>query len=192
VIEKSSPKVYQILTQPFILLHCITEYPAQLERVNLNLIKTYRRAFGCIVGYSDHTLGVAVAPAAVALGAAVIEKHITIDRKGNGPDHFFAATPSEFKEMTTQIRMVESALGNGIKAPLNEAEKLQRDAFLYKWVAQKDLKAGERVNLKHLDLRRMEGGIPEQMGEQLFLFHPSNNYQIRRPQNLFPTLTCLK
>jgi sialic acid synthase SpsE len=167
-IERMKNLVNRENNDQLILLHCITEYPAPLERVNLNLIKTYRRAFGCIVGYSDHTLGVAVAPAAVALGAAVIEKHITIDRKGNGPDHFFAATHSEFKEMTTQIRFVESALGDGIKAPLNEAEKLQRDAFLYKWVAQKDLKAGERINLKHLALRRMDGGIPEQMGEHLF------------------------
>jgi sialic acid synthase SpsE len=180
-IERMKSLVNREGNDQIILLHCVTEYPAPLERVNLNLIKTYRRAFGCIVGYSDHTLGVAVAPAAVALGAAVIEKHITLDREGNGPDHFFAATPNELKEMITQIRLVESALGNGVKKPLNEAEQLQRDAFLYKWVAQNDLKAGERVNSKHLVLRRMDGGIPEQMGEHLLHHRLTRNVSAGTP-----------
>jgi sialic acid synthase SpsE len=167
-IERMTNLVKREGNDKVILLHCITEYPAAVERVNLNLIKTYRQAFGCIVGYSDHTLGIAVAPAAVALGAAVIEKHVTFDRDGNGPDHFFAATPNELKEMIAQIRLVESALGDGVKKPLIETERNQRDAFLYKWVAQKNLKAGDRVNSKNLTLRRMDGGIPEDMGEHLF------------------------
>lgn len=161
-IERMLRLVREAGNRNVVLLHCVTEYPAIKERVNLRLIETYRRVFGCLVGFSDHTLGTAIPVAAVALGAVAVEKHLTLDRSAPGPDHHFAATPSEFAEMVQQIREVESALGDGVKADLNEAERAIRDKFLYKWVAAQDLKKGQALERDLLILRRAPGGIPQQ------------------------------
>ena len=158
-IEKTLALVKKTGNNKIILMHCITEYPAEIARINLKLIATYRQAFGCLVGYSDHSLSVAIPSAAVALGAVAIEKHLTLNRNATGPDHHFAIMPDEFAEMVTYIRQVEQALGTGIKQPLNTNEQLQRDAFLYKWVTDKPLKANEKICRAKLKLRRIEGGI---------------------------------
>ncbi len=99
------------------LLHCVSEYPAPPEQVNLQAMVTMRDTFRVPVGYSDHTQGVEVALAAVALGASVIEKHLTLGRNMLGPDHRASLEPAEFKQMVRQIRIIESALGDGIKRP---------------------------------------------------------------------------
>lgn len=99
------------------LLHCVTEYPAPYDEINLRAMRTLRIAFGLPVGYSDHTLGIEIATAAVAMGAEVIEKHFTLDRSLPGPDHKASLEPAELKQMVGAIRNVESALGNGIKVP---------------------------------------------------------------------------
>lgn len=104
------------------LLHCNSAYPTPYEDVNLRAMKTLRDAFGCPVGFSDHTLGISAPFAAVALGAAVIEKHLTLDRNMRGPDHRMSTQPNEFKRMVDGIREVELALGDGVKAP-RESEK---------------------------------------------------------------------
>jgi len=99
------------------LLHCNSEYPTPFEDVNLKAIQTIGNAFGVAIGYSDHTPGIEVAIAAVALGAAVIKKHFTMDRDFPGPDHKASLEPGELKAMVQAIRNIEKALGDGIKKP---------------------------------------------------------------------------
>ena len=99
------------------VLHCTTEYPSPLDEVNLRAMQTIAHAFDLAVGYSDHTEGIGVSIAAVALGATVIEKHITLDRRMEGPDHRASLEPGEFAAMVQGIRAIELALGDGIKRP---------------------------------------------------------------------------
>lgn len=99
------------------ILHCTTEYPAPFNEVNLRAMETMRDAFKVNVGYSDHTEGIEVSVAAVALGATVIEKHFTLDKNLEGPDHKASLEPAEFNLLVRSIRNIESALGNGIKSP---------------------------------------------------------------------------
>jgi N,N'-diacetyllegionaminate synthase len=105
------------------ILHCNTEYPTPMSDVNLNAMLSIKETFGVAIGYSDHTLGIEVPIAAVALGATVIEKHFTLDRNSKGPDHKASLEPQELKEMVNAIRNIEKAMsGNGIKEP-SESEK---------------------------------------------------------------------
>ena len=99
------------------LLHCTTEYPCPYEYANLRVMETMRRRFGLPVGYSDHTKGLEVAIAAVAMGASILEKHVTLDRGMAGPDHKASIEPDELKELVTAIRNVEASFGNGEKVP---------------------------------------------------------------------------
>ncbi|HXI13969.1 MAG TPA: N-acetylneuraminate synthase [Thermoanaerobaculia bacterium] len=107
---------------PVTILHCVSNYPAPVEEVNLRAMLTLGARTGHPVGYSDHTLGVEVSLAAVALGATVIEKHLTLDRQLPGPDHHASLEPAEFKEMVRLIRNIERALGDGRKAPTTSEE----------------------------------------------------------------------
>ncbi|PIR19418.1 MAG: N-acetylneuraminate synthase, partial [Elusimicrobia bacterium CG11_big_fil_rev_8_21_14_0_20_64_6] len=102
---------------PLTVLHCVTEYPAPAAQVNLRAMDSLRAATGLPVGYSDHTLGVEVAVASAARGATVLEKHLTLDRSLPGPDHAASLEPREFARMVAAIRLVESALGDGVKRP---------------------------------------------------------------------------
>ena len=102
------------------LLHCTTEYPADPQSINLRAMATLRDAFGLPVGFSDHSRGIHVAVAAVALGATVIEKHLTLDRNLPGPDHRASIEPDELAAMISAIRDVEAALGDGRKVPAPE------------------------------------------------------------------------
>jgi len=112
--------------QEIALLHCVVAYPAQARDTNLACLVTMREAFGLPVGLSDHTLGIEVAIAAAALGASLVEKHFTLDRRLIGPDHGYALEPDELGDMVAAIRRVESALGSGEKRPLEiEAEELR-------------------------------------------------------------------
>ena len=120
------------------ILHCTTDYPAAMRDVNLQAMVTMRDAFGVEVGYSDHTLGYEVAVAAVALGAVVIEKHLTLDRESAGPDHAASLEPEEFANMVRAIRNIEIALGDGIKRP-------QSSEFANMAVARKSLVAAEYI-----------------------------------------------
>jgi N,N'-diacetyllegionaminate synthase len=120
------------------ILHCTTDYPAVMGDVNLQAMVTMRNAFGVEVGYSDHTLGYEVAVAAVALGAVVIEKHLTLDKESAGPDHAASLEPEEFANMVCAIRNIEIALGDGIKRP-------QSSEFANMAVARKSLVAAEHI-----------------------------------------------
>jgi N-acetylneuraminate synthase len=128
------------------LLHCTTEYPAPFMEVNLRAMHTLLSAFGLRVGYSDHTLGVHISLAAVALGANIIEKHFTLDRNLPGPDHKASLEPDELKEMVSAIRDVELAMGDGIKRP-TKSEWKNRTAARRSLVAAKDLVTGEKLVL---------------------------------------------
>ena len=140
------------------VLHCNTEYPTPMIDVNLRAMLTIRDTFGVQVGYSDHTLGVEVAIAAVALGATVIEKHFTLDRNLPGPDHKASLEPEELKVMVSSIRNIEKAMGDGIKRP--SASELKN-----KFVARKSLVAacailkGEVFSETNLTVKRPGTGL---------------------------------
>ncbi len=141
------------------VLHCVSNYPARIEDVNLRAIKTMEMAFGLPVGYSDHTMGIEAAIAAVAIGAKVIEKHITLDRGMEGPDHKASLEPEELEAMVTAIRNVESAMGDGIKKPTkneNDLKKIVRKSL----VTSREIKAGETISPNDILLKRPGTGIP--------------------------------
>lgn len=124
------------------LLHCTSNYPTALEDVNLRAMQTLRERFGLPVGYSDHTAGILIPVAAVAMGATVIEKHFTLDRQLPGPDHLASLEPVELQEMVTQIRALERSFGDGQKRP-REKELPVRDLVRRSLVAARDIRSGE-------------------------------------------------
>ncbi|PIR26652.1 MAG: N-acetylneuraminate synthase [Deltaproteobacteria bacterium CG_4_10_14_0_2_um_filter_43_8] len=140
------------------LLHCNTEYPTPMEDVNLRAIKTLRETFGVAVGYSDHTLGIEVAIAAVALGATTIEKHFTLDRNLPGPDHKASLEPNELKAMVAAIRNIEKALGDGVKRP-SPSEIKNRDIARKSLVAACVIRAGDLFCEEKLAVKRPGTGI---------------------------------
>jgi N-acetylneuraminate synthase len=140
------------------LLHCTSNYPAQSEDVNLRAMATLRERFGLPVGYSDHTEGTAVAVAAAALGADVIEKHFTTDRNLAGPDHKASLAPDMLARMVQEIRTVEQSLGDGVKAP-RPAELPVRELVRRSVTLRRARKAGERLAKDDLVLLRPGRGI---------------------------------
>jgi N-acetylneuraminate synthase/N,N'-diacetyllegionaminate synthase len=143
---------------PLALLHCLSAYPAPVEEVNLRAMDSLASRFGCPVGFSDHTLGIDVAVAAAARGAAIIEKHLTLDKTLPGPDHRASLDVAEFSAMVRAIRSVESALGDGIKRPMPSEADTRRVARK-SLVAARALKAGERVAAGDLASKRPGTGI---------------------------------
>ena len=111
------------------MLHCTSAYPTPIEDVNLRAMVTMRDNIGCEVGLSDHTEDIVVPIAAVALGATVIEKHLTLDRRMDGPDHLCSLEPDDFAEMVRGIRTVEKALGDGVKAPRDSEDPVMQIAM---------------------------------------------------------------
>ncbi|WP_296014188.1 N-acetylneuraminate synthase [uncultured Treponema sp.] len=146
-------------TKNITLLHCITNYPCPMQEVNLNAMLTLRDAFKVPVGYSDHTKGIEVPIAAVALGATVIEKHFTLDRNMEGPDHLASTEPAEFKKMVDAIRNIEVALGSGEKVPTKSESDISK-VVLKRCVAMQEIKAGEVFTDKNLCVKRNDKGLP--------------------------------
>lgn len=140
------------------VLHCTTEYPTPFEDVNLRAMNTIKEEFGVKVGYSDHTKGIEVPIAAVALGATVIEKHFTLDRNMEGPDHKASLEPNELKAMVDSIRHIELALGNGMKQPA-ESEKKNMAVARKSIIASIDIKAGDIFTEENLTVKRPGDGI---------------------------------
>ena len=149
-----------------VLLHCTTSYPAPTESVNLCALKTLRDVFSLPVGYSDHTEGMAIPIAAVALGACVVEKHLTLDRTLPGPDHKASIEPDEFKKMVRAIRDVERALGDGIKK-MQPCEVSNRDVVRKSIVAAKEISQGSKISEKMLAVKRPGTGIEPKYVEKL-------------------------
>ena len=152
------PKNQRILQERVTLLHCTTEYPAPFEDVNLRAMHTLAAAFGLPVGYSDHTLGIAVPLAAVACGATVIEKHFTLDKTLPGPDHQASLEPEELKEMIRCIRQVEAALGSPRKFPAR-SELKNLDIVRRSLVAAQRIRQGERFSEDNLTSKRPGTGV---------------------------------
>lgn len=140
------------------VLHCNTEYPTPMRDVNLRAMLSIRDALGVRVGYSDHTAGIEVPIAAVALGATVIEKHLTLDRNLLGPDHKASLEPDEFAAMVRAIRNIEQAMGDGIKRP-SPSEAKNKPIARKSLVAAKPIKAGERFTSENLAVKRPGTGI---------------------------------
>ncbi len=140
------------------LLHCNTEYPTPFEDVNLKAMQTLRAEFGLETGYSDHTQGIEVPIAAAAMGAIIIEKHFTLDRNMEGPDHKASLEPEKLAAMVRAIRNIEKAMGNGIKAP-SSSEKKNIPVARKSIVAKTGIRAGEILTEENLTTKRPGTGI---------------------------------
>ncbi|WP_274946022.1 N-acetylneuraminate synthase [Paramuribaculum intestinale] len=140
------------------LLHCNTEYPTPYTDVNLRAMLTLRDAIGCRVGYSDHTLGIEVPVAAVAMGAEVIEKHFTLDKTLPGPDHVASLEPAELKAMVSAIRHTEAALGSGRKE-VSRSERKNIAIARKSIIAARPISKGERFSHDNLTVKRPGNGI---------------------------------
>ena len=140
------------------LLHCNTQYPTPFEDANIKAMLTLKERFDVAVGYSDHTLGIEAPIAAVALGATVIEKHFTLDKSMEGPDHKASLDPQELKAMVTSIRNIELALGDGIKQP-SKSETPNKEVARKSIVARRNLVKGEIFTEDNLTVKRPGNGI---------------------------------
>ena len=149
---------YGVRKEQITLLHCNTQYPTPFQDVNLNAMASIMHEFDIQVGYSDHTLGIEVPIAAVALGAKVIEKHFTIDRNLPGPDHKASLEPHELKSMVSAIRHIEQALGNGIKR-VSDSEKANIPVARKSIVAACPIKKGELLTEENLTVKRPGTGL---------------------------------
>ncbi len=143
---------------PLTLLHCVSNYPADVDDVNLRAMETMKTAFGLPVGYSDHTRGIEVPVAAVAMGAEVIEKHFTLDRTMEGPDHKASLEPQEMREMVMAIRNVERAMGDGIKRPAKNEEAM-RTCARRSLVAARTINMGAVITPGDIAVKRPGTGI---------------------------------
>lgn len=142
------------------LLHCTGLYPTDLKEVNLLAIKTMQDIFDIPVGFSDHTLDIVLPAAAVAMGAKIIEKHFTLDKNMQGPDHKSALEPDELKEMIKNIRNVESSMGNGVKKPQNREAKKEQ-VIRRGVVSLREIKKGEKFSLDNITTKRTGKGYIE-------------------------------
>jgi N,N'-diacetyllegionaminate synthase len=140
------------------VLHCTTAYPTPMQEVNLKAMTSIGSLFGVEVGYSDHTVGIEVSVAAVALGATIIEKHFTLDRNLPGPDHKASLEPEELKQLVSSIRNIESALGDGVKKP-TASELINRLPARKVIVASRNIAKGECFTELNLSTKRAGEGI---------------------------------
>jgi len=163
-VEAAVRIIESVGNQQIILLHCVSNYPADPSDINLSAMNTLREAFNTIVGYSDHTQGIQIALAAVALGAKVIEKHITLDCNLPGPDHRSSLEPAEFEYMVNSIRSVESALGHGRKEPA--ASEMSTSLVARKsLMSAKSIPMGSVMTLNMMVSRRPGTGLAPTMME---------------------------
>lgn len=162
------------------LLHCTTNYPCPMSEVNLRAMQTLKDAFHCVVGYSDHTMGIEIPIAAAAMGAEIIEKHFTLDKEMDGPDHKASLNPEELKQMVMAIRNIERALGNGIKQP-NESEKQISEVVLKRIVAATPIKKGEVLSADNMTVKRSTVGLKASLWDLVNGRIATCNYAIDEP-----------
>jgi N-acetylneuraminate synthase len=148
------------------IFHCVSEYPAPLEQVNLRAMYTMREAFGCAIGFSDHTVGIDAAIAAAALGAAAIEKHFTLDRTMPGPDHQASIEPGELAALVRSTRAARLCLGTGIKEPM-PCETANRPLIRKSLVVTRDLAAGTRLTIDMIAAKRPAAGMEPALFEHI-------------------------
>jgi N,N'-diacetyllegionaminate synthase len=159
------------------VLHCNTEYPTPMGDVNLRAMCTIGRTFGVQIGYSDHTRGIEVAIAAVALGASVIEKHFTISRELPGPDHKASLEPHELQDMVSAIRNVEQALGDAIKRP-TPSESKNRPIARKSLVAAQPIRKGEAFTPKNMTVKRPGTGLSPMLWDETCGRIAQRDYQV--------------
>lgn len=157
-VEAALDILYQAGATDISLLHCVTEYPAPYGDINLNAMSTMRTAFQIPVGYSDHTDAITISLAAVAMGATIIEKQLTLDKTMLGPDHKSSAEPLEFATMVTEIRTIERALGSGFKKPGN-CELPNMSIVRKSLVSSKAIKKGTVLTWDNIACKRPGTGI---------------------------------
>lgn len=157
-LEEVRESVQMIKNSPIILLHCTSDYPAPYEEVNLRAIRTLQQEFRTLVGYSDHTKGTEVSIAAVAMGAKIIEKHFTINKKLPGPDHESSVDPVEFSNLVQSIRNIEKSLGDGVKRCM-PSEVSTKIAARKSIVLTRDKRAGEAIRKEDIAIKRPGTGI---------------------------------
>jgi len=163
-IEEAIEWIKQEGNDDIILLHCTSNYPVSHEDVNLRAMETMRQAFKLPVGYSDHTVGIEVSIAAAALGACVIEKHFTLDKNMEGPDHKASLNPKELREMIKSIRNVEKSMGDGIKRCMPRELNVKRVARK-SIVAGCDINKGEIITKEKIAIKRPGNGLPPKYWE---------------------------
>lgn len=159
------------------LLHCTTSYPCPYDMVNLNAMDTLRKAFGVEVGYSDHTMGIEVPIAAAARNATIIEKHFTLDRSMEGPDHPASTEPEDFKRMVDSIRNIEKALGSGNKQPTEEERKISQ-VVLKRIVAKRFIPEGKIIDEDDLIVKRNDAGLSVKYWDLVIGTTARKNYEI--------------
>lgn len=140
------------------ILHCTTEYPTPVEECNLNAVRTLKEVYGVKVGYSDHTDSILIPAAAVAVGAEIIEKHFTLDRSMKGPDHKASLEPEQLQEMVSNVRIIEKALGDGVKRP-TKSEEPNKPIARKSIVAKEKIYKGEILTEDNLTVKRPGTGI---------------------------------
>lgn len=159
------------------VLHCNTDYPTKMEEVNLTAMNTIGNAFLVEIGYSDHTKGIEIPIAAVALGAKIIEKHFTLDKNMEGPDHKASLEPDELKAMVDSIRNVEIALGNGIKA-LTNSEKKNIKVARKSIICSSYIKKGEVFTEENLTIKRPGTGLSPKMWDKIIGKKAQRDYNV--------------
>ena len=159
------------------ILHANTMYPTPMEDVNLRAMQTIQDKFGVAVGYSDHTLGIEVDIAAVAMGATIVEKHFTLDKTMDGPDHKSSISPEELKAMVSSIRNIEKALGSSIKKP-SRSEKPNITMARKSIVASKSIKKGELFTEKNITIKRPGTGISPMKWDSILGKVAERDYQL--------------
>lgn len=164
--EEMTPRPAARFPYPLILLHCVTNYPVLAEEVNLLAMRTMREAFHLPVGYSDHTMGIEMPIAAVAMGAVVIEKHLTLSKGMAGPDHKASLEPQEFASLVRAVRNVEMAMGDGVKKPA-QSESGTRKIARRSLVAAKDIAEQEQLSIDNVTIKRPGIGIQPEFLEMV-------------------------
>jgi N,N'-diacetyllegionaminate synthase len=157
-IEKAVEVFENSKNLDFALLHCVSNYPCSNKSLNMRVMNALENSFDCPVGYSDHSIGFLASVIAVSLGARVIEKHFTLDKMSQGPDHMASSTPDEFHELSSNIRRAEMILGSSRKKLQNEEfqmSKVSRKTL----IASRDIEIGEVIKISDLSLMRTDGGI---------------------------------
>ena len=162
------------------VLHANTMYPTPMEDVNLNAMLTIQKEFDIAVGYSDHTLGIEVDIAAVAMGASVIEKHFTLDKTMDGPDHKASLEPEELKAMVGAIRNIEKALGSSDKKP-SPSETVNIDVARKSIVASQSIKKGDKLSSKNITTKRPGTGISPMKWDEIIATAAKKDYRMDDP-----------
>ena len=176
-VRMALESIYSI-NKNVILLQCTANYPINDEEANISIIDTFKKEFDILVGYSDHSKGVGASPYAVAKGAKVIEKHFTLDKEMEGPDHKASVTPMELKQLVQEIRKVERYLGNGVKIP-TYSEQGTRKALQKCFVAACHIDNGESFSERNIVAKRTNGeGISALYYDELLRKKASRTYEM--------------